>query len=80
MLKLGYGLPAFGGSFIATANLSVAHSDGEKREYCLGWRLTSAVRGDPGFEVSLDGTRKEAANDKPRARRDAQGHGALASW
>ena len=28
-----------------------------------GWRLTSAVPGDPGFEVNLDATRREAAND-----------------
>jgi len=27
-----------------------------------GWRLTSAIEGDPGFEVNLDATRKEAAN------------------
>ena len=29
----------------------------------MSWRLTSAVRGDPGFEVNLDVTRREAAND-----------------
>jgi len=28
----------------------------------MGWRLTSAVEGDPGFEVNLDATRREAAN------------------
>ena len=33
------------------------------REYRMGWRLTSAVLGDPGFEVSLDATRREAVND-----------------
>ncbi len=26
-------------------------------------RVTSAVEGDPGFEVNLDATRREAAND-----------------
>ena len=31
--------------------------------YRIGWRLNSAVPGDPGFEVSLDATRREAAND-----------------
>ena len=33
------------------------------RDWRLGWRLTSAVPGDPGFEVNLDATRSEAAND-----------------
>lgn len=38
-------------------------SDGGLREYRLGWRLDSAVPGNPGFEISLDATRSEAAND-----------------
>ena len=38
-------------------------SDGGVRDYRLGWRLTSAASGDTGFEVSLDATRREAAND-----------------
>ena len=29
----------------------------------MGWRLASAVRGDQDFEVNLDATRREAAND-----------------
>ncbi len=29
----------------------------------LTQKVTSAVRGDPGFEVSLDATRREPAND-----------------
>ena len=33
------------------------------RDYSIGWRLTSVVRGNPGFEVSLDATRREPAND-----------------
>ena len=33
------------------------------RECRMGWRLTSAVPSDPGFEVNLDATRREAAND-----------------
>ena len=28
-----------------------------------GWRLTSALLGDPRFEVNLDATRREPAND-----------------
>ena len=38
-------------------------SDGGTRDYRLGWRLTPAASGDTGFEVSLDATRREAAND-----------------
>ena len=32
------------------------------RDYRLGWRLTSARRGDPGFEIGLAATRREGAN------------------
>ena len=31
------------------------------RELRLGWRLTSALPDDPGFEISLDAARREAA-------------------
>ena len=61
--EIGYGLPAFGGAFTGTPNLGFGLSDGGARDYRIGWRLTSAVRGDPGFEVSLDATRREPAND-----------------
>ena len=33
------------------------------RECRTGWRLTSAVRGGPGFEAYLDAIRREASND-----------------
>ena len=59
--ELGYGLALFGGGFTGTPNLGFGLSD-TAREYRMGWRLTSALRGDPGFEVSLDATRREAAN------------------
>ena len=59
--ELGYGLAAFGGAFTGTPNIGFALSD-DAREVRLGWRLTSAVPGDPGFEVNLDATRREAAN------------------
>ena len=63
--ELGYGLGLFGARFTGTPNLGFGLSDGA-REVRLGWRLTSAVRGDPGFEVSLDATRREAASgDEP---------------
>ena len=61
--EIGYGLPAFGGGFTSTPNLGFGLSDNGAREYRIGWRLTSAVRGGPGFEVDLHATRKEPAND-----------------
>ena len=60
--ELGYGVAAFGGAFTGTPNIGFGLSD-NARDYRLGWRLTSAVPGDPGFEVSLDATRREAANE-----------------
>ena len=61
--ELGYGWPAFGGAFTGTPNVGFGLSDGGARDWRIGWRLTSAVPGDPGFEVSLDATRTEPAND-----------------
>ena len=60
--ELGYGMALFGGGFTGTPNLGLGLSEGA-REYRLGWRLTSALSGDPGFEVSLDATRRESANE-----------------
>ena len=59
----GYGLAVFGGAFTGTPNVGFGLSDGGARDWRVGWRLTSAVPGDPGFEVSLDATRREPAND-----------------
>ena len=60
--EAGYGMALFGDRFTGTPNLGFGMSDGGARDYRLGWRLTSAIRGDPGFEVNLDATRREAAN------------------
>ncbi|MCY4501134.1 MAG: hypothetical protein OXE57_06195, partial [Alphaproteobacteria bacterium] len=60
--EAGYGLPLFGDRFTATPNSGFGISDDGARDYRIGWRLSSAP-GDPGFEVSLDATRREAAND-----------------
>ena len=65
--ELGYGLPAFGGAFTGTPNVGFGLSGAGARDYRIGWRLTSAVQGDPGFEVSLDATRREPANDNGAA-------------
>ena len=62
--ELGYGLVVFGGGFTGTPNVGFGLSDGGGRDYRLGWRLTPAASGDTGFEVSLDATRREAANDE----------------
>ncbi len=60
--ELGYGLGLFGDRFTGTPNVGFGFSD-TARDWRIGWRLTSAVRGDPGFEVNLDATRRESAND-----------------
>ena len=60
--ELGYGIAAFGGRFTGTPNLGFGMSEGA-RDYRVGWRLTSAVPGAPGFELNLDATRKEAADE-----------------
>ena len=64
--EVGYGMALFGDRFTGTPNVGLGMSE-TAREYRMGWRLTSAVRGDPGFEVSLDATRREAANDNGEA-------------
>ena len=59
--ELGYGIALFDGGFTGTPNLGVGFSE-TSRDYRVGWRLTSARRGDPGFQVDLGATRREAAN------------------
>ena len=61
--EAGYGMALFGDRFTGMPNLGFGLADGGARDWRLGWRLTSAVEGDPGFEVSLDAIRREAAND-----------------
>ncbi|MCY4003431.1 MAG: hypothetical protein OXF33_06995, partial [Rhodospirillales bacterium] len=61
-LRLGYGFGALGDAFTSTPELGFGLSQAW-RDYRIGWRLTSAVRGDPGFEVNLDATRREAVID-----------------
>ena len=61
--EAGYGLALFGDRFTGTPNAGFGLSDGGARDWRIGWRLTSAVPGDPGFEVNLDATRREPAND-----------------
>ena len=69
--ELGYGLPAFDGTFTGMPSLGFALSDSGARDWRIGWRLTPAVEDGPGVEVSLDATRRESAND------DAPVHGVM---
>ena len=74
--ELGYGLGLFGDRFTGTPNVGFGLSDGA-RDYTIGWRLNSVVRGDPGFEVNLDATRREAANDDAPAEHGVMLRGAI---
>ena len=60
--ELGYGMPVFGGGITGTPHVGFGLSEAA-RDYRLGRRLTQAASGDTGFEVSLDATWSEAAND-----------------
>ena len=60
---VGHGLALYGDSFTGTPNVGFGYAHGATRDYRIGRRLTSAVEGGPGFEVNLDATRREAAND-----------------
>ena len=50
-----------GDRFTGTPNVGFGMSDGGVRDYRIGWRLTPA--GGGRFEVNLDATRRETAND-----------------
>ena len=65
--ELGYGMALLGDRFTGTPNVGFGLSGAGARDYRIGWRLTSVVRGDPGFEVTLDATRREPANDNGAA-------------
>ena len=59
--EAGYGLPLAGGRFTGTPNVGLGLADGGARDWRIGWRLTSAVPDDSGFELTLDALRREAA-------------------
>ena len=61
--ELGYGMALLGDRFTGTPNVGFGLSGAGARDYRISWRFTSVVRGDPGFEVTLDATRREPAND-----------------
>ena len=60
--RLGYGVSAFGDGFTATPEIGFGLSDGE-RDYSLGWRFGMARQGANAFELRLEATRSESAND-----------------
>ena len=60
--EAGYGMALFGDRFTVTPNLAFGVSDSGAYHWRVGWRLTSAATHDPGFEVSLDATRRDAAS------------------
>ena len=61
-LRLGYGLPALGDRFTSTPELGIGLSDAG-RDYRLGWRLGLVPGGPSSFELGIEATRKEPAND-----------------
>ena len=66
--RLGYGFALPGDRFVSTPEIGLGLSD-TGREYSLGWRLALARSHRIAFDLALEGTRREAAND------DAPEHG-----
>ena len=61
-LKLGYGFPAFGERFTSTPEAGLGLANGS-RAYSLGWRFGLVQGGMGSFELKLEATRRESAND-----------------
>ena len=60
--KFGYGFSAFGDRFTLTPELGFGLSN-DSRDYGLGWRLNLSGGDRSSFELRLDATRRDAAND-----------------
>ena len=60
--ELGYGLPAFGGRFTGTPHAGFTLGE-SAREFKLGWRLAPTTGKGLDFDLGLEATRREAAND-----------------
>ena len=76
-LRLGYGMPAFGGGFTATPELGLGLS-GSARDYRAGWRLGLARSGPASAELRLEATRHEATSAE--APEHAVGLSLIARW
>ena len=61
-----YGLPAFDGRLTATPHAGFTLGE-SAREFTLGWRLAPATRTGLDFDLGLEATRREAANDDDEA-------------
>ena len=59
---LGYGFPLFGDRFTGTPEVGVGLSNAD-RDYRVGWRFALARSDRVKFDVSLEATRRESAND-----------------
>ena len=74
--RLGYGFPLLGDRLIGTPELGLGLSD-TGRDYSLGWRLAPARSQRAGFDLRLEGTRREAANDDRAPEHELRLRGAL---
>ena len=61
-LTAGYGIAMFGGRFTGTPEVGAGFSD-TGRDYRLGWRLGLGSSGETSFELGLEATRHQSAND-----------------
>ena len=61
-LTAGYGIAMFGGRFTGTPDVGVGFSD-TGRDYRLGWRLGLGSSRETSFELGLEATRRDRAND-----------------
>ena len=74
--RLGYGFPLLGDRLIGTPELGLGLSD-TGRHYSLGLRLAPARSQRAAFDLRLEGTRREAANDDRAPEHDLRLRGAL---
>ena len=75
-LRVGYGVPAFGGGFTATPEFGLGLSE-NARDVSLGWRLGLARSSPASLEFRLEGTRREAEDEAPK---HEVGLGVVARW
>ena len=61
-LTAGYGIAMFGGRFTGTPEVGAGFSD-TGRDYRLGWRLGLGATRGTSFELGLEATRRQSAND-----------------
>ena len=62
--EAAYGLPAFGGAFVATPHAVLALT-GSGREFRLGYRLRPASHNAPDMSLAIDGTQRDSDDDTP---------------